>query len=55
MGSLANTTDATVGTVIATDSAEVIRKTVFECLSRVKLERSVRLLGVRVGNLEKRS
>src|SRR6185295_11684616 len=39
----------------ATDSAEVIRKTVFECLSRVKLERSVRLLGVRVGNLEKRS
>ncbi len=37
----------------ATDSAEVIRKAVFECLSRVKLERSVRLLGVRVGNLEK--
>jgi DNA polymerase-4 len=39
----------------ATDSSEVIRKAVFECLSRVKLERSVRLLGVRVGNLEKRS
>jgi DNA polymerase-4 len=36
-----------------TDSDEVIRKAVFECLSRVQLERSVRLLGVRVGNLEK--
>jgi DNA polymerase-4 len=37
----------------ATDSAEIIRRTAFECLSRVKLERSVRLVGVRVGNLEK--
>jgi DNA polymerase-4 len=37
----------------ATDSAETIRRAAFECLSRVKLERSVRLVGVRVGKLEK--
>jgi len=37
----------------ATDQSELIRRTAFECLSRVKLSRSVRLVGVRVGNLEK--
>ena len=37
----------------ATDSAEHIRRAAFECLSRVKLDRSIRLVGVRVGNLEK--
>ena len=31
----------------------VIRKAVFECLGRVKLDRRVRLLGVRVGELER--
>ena len=31
----------------------VIRKAVFECLQRVKLDRRVRLLGVRVGELER--
>jgi DNA polymerase-4 len=31
----------------------VIRKAVFECLTRVKLDRRVRLLGVRVGELER--
>jgi DNA polymerase-4 len=31
----------------------VIRKAVFECLSRLKLDRRVRLLGVRVGELER--
>jgi DNA polymerase IV len=36
-----------------TDSPETIRRAAFECLSRVKLARSVRLVGVRVGNLEK--
>ena len=36
----------------ATDSAETIRRAVFECLSRVPLRRSVRLLGVRVGKLQ---
>ncbi len=36
-----------------TDESELIRRTAFECLSRVKLSRSVRLVGVRVGNLEK--
>ena len=35
------------------DSAEHIRRAAFECLSRVKLDRSIRLVGVRVGNLEK--
>jgi DNA polymerase IV len=37
----------------ATDSDETIRRAAFECLSRVELNRSVRLVGVRVGNLEK--
>jgi len=36
----------------ATDSSETIRRTAFECLSRVKLAQSVRLVGVRVGNLQ---
>jgi hypothetical protein len=31
----------------------VIRRAVFECLGRVKLDRRVRLLGVRVGELER--
>ena len=39
---------------VGTDSPEVIRKAAFECLARVKLERPVRLLGVRAGGLEKR-
>jgi DNA polymerase-4 len=39
----------------ATDSPEAIRRAAFECLSRVKLERSVRLVGVRVGKLERAS
>jgi DNA polymerase IV len=37
-----------------TDSLEKIRKAAFECLSRIELKRKVRLIGVRVGNLEKR-
>jgi DNA polymerase IV len=37
-----------------TDSLERIRKAAFECLGRIELERKVRLIGVRVGNLEKR-
>jgi len=37
----------------ATGSPEIIRRTAFDCLSRVKLERSVRLVGVRAGNLER--
>jgi len=36
-----------------TDGEEQIRRVVFECLSRVSLDRRVRLLGVRVGNLVK--
>jgi DNA polymerase-4 len=36
-----------------TRDALVIRKAVFECLSRLKLDRRVRLLGVRVGELER--
>lgn len=34
-----------------TDSETVVRKTAFECLGRLKLDRKVRLLGVRVGDL----
>jgi DNA polymerase-4 len=37
----------------ATDSAELIRKAAFDCLGRIQLVRPVRLLGVRVGGLEK--
>jgi DNA polymerase-4 len=38
----------------AVDSVEEIRKAVFECLGRVELKnKKVRLVGVRVGNLEK--
>lgn len=36
-----------------TDSNEVIRKAAFEALSRIKLEKKVRLIGVRVSNLKK--
>jgi DNA polymerase-4 len=34
-----------------TDSETAIRKAAFECLGRLKLDRKVRLLGVRVGEL----
>ena len=37
----------------ATDSELSIRKAAFECLGRVKLDRKVRLLGVRVGDLSR--
>ncbi|MEO8631692.1 MAG: DNA polymerase IV, partial [Betaproteobacteria bacterium] len=46
------TRDKTIA--VGTDSPEIIRKAAFECLARVKLERPVRLLGVRAGGLEKR-
>lgn len=36
-----------------TDSEETIRRTVFECLRKVELKRRVRLIGVRLSNLEK--
>lgn len=36
-----------------TDSAKVIRKAAFECLGRLDLRKKVRLVGVRVGELEK--
>ncbi|HSD55022.1 MAG TPA: DNA polymerase IV, partial [Burkholderiales bacterium] len=36
-----------------TDSETAIRKAAFECLGRVKLDRRVRLLGVRVGDLSR--
>lgn len=36
-----------------TDSEETIRRTVFECLKKVELKRRVRLIGVRLSNLEK--
>jgi DNA polymerase-4 len=45
------TRDKTLTT--ATDSAELIRKAAFDCLGRIELKRPVRLLGVRVGALEK--
>ena len=35
------------------DSEEQIRRAVFECLKRVELKKRVRLLGVRMSNLEK--
>jgi DNA polymerase-4 len=35
------------------DSEETIRRTVFECLKKVELKKRVRLIGVRVSNLEK--
>ena len=38
----------------ATDSPELIRKAAFDCLARIEWGRPVRLLGVRVGALEKR-
>ncbi len=38
---------------VATDAPDVIRKAAFECLSRLALSKKVRLLGVRVGELEK--
>ena len=34
-----------------TDNETAIRKAAFECLGRLKLDRKVRLLGVRVGDL----
>jgi DNA polymerase-4 len=37
----------------ATSSADAIRKAAFECLGRLALDRKVRLIGVRVGALEK--
>jgi DNA polymerase-4 len=36
-----------------TDSEEVIRKAAFHCLGRLELKKKVRLIGVRVSNLEK--
>jgi DNA polymerase-4 len=36
-----------------TDSEETIRRTAFECLKKVELKKRVRLIGVRVSNLEK--
>ncbi len=36
-----------------TDSEETIRRTVFGCLKKVELKKRVRLIGVRVSNLEK--
>ena len=39
----------------ATDSEEQVRKAAFSCLKRIELNRRVRLIGVRVTNLEKLS
>ena len=36
------------------DSEETIRRTVFECLKKVELKKRVRLIGVRMSNLEKK-
>lgn len=36
-----------------TSSADTIRKAAFECLGRLELDKKVRLVGVRVGGLEK--
>ena len=36
-----------------TDSLVEIRKAAFECLGRLELNRKVRLIGVRIGHLEK--
>jgi DNA polymerase-4 len=38
----------------ATDEGQAIRRAAGECLKRVKLDRKIRLLGVRVGALEKK-
>ena len=38
---------------LPTDSSDIIRRTAFECLGRIELDRKVRLIGVRVGELEK--
>lgn len=38
----------------ATDSVEEVRRAAFECLNRIELDRKVRLIGVRISNLEKR-
>ena len=38
-----------------TDSGEEIRKAAFECLGRLELKKKIRLIGVRVSNLEKSS
>ena len=46
-----HTREKTLGA--ATDSAEAIHKTAFACLQRIALNKPVRLLGVRVGELEK--
>lgn len=46
-----HTREKTLGA--ATDSAEEIRKAAFACLKRIALNKPVRLLGVRVGELEK--
>jgi DNA polymerase-4 len=37
----------------STDSMEMIRRAAFDCLNRIELNKKVRLIGVRVGNLEK--
>jgi DNA polymerase-4 len=36
-----------------TDLPDVLRKAAFDCLSRIELKKRVRLIGVRIGNLEK--
>ncbi len=36
-----------------TDSFDEIKKAAFECLSRLELNKKVRLIGVRLGHLEK--
>jgi DNA polymerase-4 len=38
----------------ATDSTEEIRRAAFDCLGRIDLKKRVRLIGVRVGNLQKK-
>ncbi len=37
----------------STDSEEEIRRAAFECLRRFELKKKIRLIGVRIGNLEK--
>ena len=37
----------------ATDSPDEIRKGAFDCLDRVELKKKVRLIGIRMGKLEK--
>jgi DNA polymerase-4 len=36
-----------------TDSPDEIRRGAFDCLGRVELKKKVRLIGMRMGNLEK--